>query len=192
VQFFLFSFAFSLFFSGFALYAEHNEHLHWGHSEVGWLFTYSGFLGIMMQGGLLGRIVKKYGELKLTLFAFVASCASYAVVAFAGNWQHLIIASTIGAFGHGILRPVLTSRITQAVGRHEQGVAIGISGSLGSIAMALGPPTGGFLLDHKDIVAWGLVPAGISIAGLIVTMIWSGVALPPAGELHSKPSGGTP
>jgi MFS family permease len=183
VQFFLFSFAFSMFFSGFALYAEHNEHLQWGHREVGWLFTYSGFLGILMQGGLLGRMVKAFGELKLTLFSFVAACASYAIVAFATNWQHLVIASTVAAFGHGVLRPVLTSRITQAVGRHEQGVAIGISGSLGSIAMALGPPTGGILLDHKNVVAWGLFPAAISVVGLIVTMIWTGTpAVPPAPD----------
>jgi MFS transporter, DHA1 family, tetracycline resistance protein len=187
VQFFLFSFAFSMFFSGFALFAEHNEHLRWDHSEVGWLFTYSGFLGILMQGGLLGRLVTRFGELKLTLLSFIAACASYTVVAFSTSWQHLVIASTIGAFGHGILRPVLTSRITRAVGRHEQGVAIGISGSLGSIAMAMGPPTGGFLLDHKNVVAWALVPAAVSIVGLVVTMIWSGVSAP---ELQSKPSEG--
>ena len=41
----------------------------------------------------------------------------------------------------GVLRPVLTSQITQAVGRHEQGTALGISGSLNSLAMVLAPVT---------------------------------------------------
>jgi len=172
VQFFLFSFAFSLFFSGFALFAKHNDNLQWGHSEVGWLFTYSGFMGIILQGGLLGRLVKKYGELKLTIGSFVCSAIAYSVIAFATGWEWLVVGATISTFGHGVLRPVLTSRITQVVGRHEQGVAIGISGSLGSVAMALGPPTGGLMLDSKNVIAWGLIPAGVSFLGLIVTLLW--------------------
>jgi len=189
VQFFMFSFAFSLFFSGFALFAEHNHYLNWGHREVGWLFTYSGFLGILLQGGILGRIVKKFGEFKLTIYAFVAAIASYAIFGLSTGWQMIGIAATVSAFGQGVLRPVLTSRITQAVGRHEQGVAIGISGSLSSVAMALGPPTGGFMLDHDRIVTWAMIPAGVSFIGLIVTLIWSGLApggTLPAAELHSE------
>lgn len=182
VQFFLFSFAFSLFFSGFALFAKHNPHLQWGHSEVGWLFTYSGFLGIVLQGGLLGRLVKKFGELKLTISAFVCAAISYSVVAFATSWHWLYIGATISTFGHGVLRPVLTSRITQAVGRHEQGVAIGISGSLGSVAMALAPPTGGLMLDDKNVIAWGLIPAGVSLFGLIITLMAKAPAQPPEPE----------
>jgi MFS family permease len=191
VQFFMFSFAFSLFFSGFALFAEHNDHLRWTHREVGWLFAYSGFLGIILQGGLLGRLVKKFGELKLTVFAFVFAATAYAVIAFATSWQWLVVGATISTFGHGVLRPVLTSRITQAVGRHEQGVAIGISGSLGSVAMALAPPTGGLMLNSHEVVIWGLIPAGISFIGLVVTLLWSGVTPPdpdlPAARVQSDP-----
>jgi MFS family permease len=182
-QFFLFSFAFSLFFSGFALFAEHNQHLRWGADEVGYLFAYSGLLGIFLQGGLLGRLVKKFGELKLTIMAFVAAAASYAVVGFAETAMMLVIGATIQAFGGGILRPVITSRITQAVGRHEQGVAIGISGSLSSVAMACGPPSGGLMLDTGHIVAWAMIPTGVSLLGLLFTILWSGAAAaPPAPE----------
>ncbi len=184
VQFFLFSFSFSLFFSGFALFAEHNPNLGWGRKEVGWLFTYSGLLGIVLQGGLLGRLVKKVGELRLTLYAFVAAAVSYAIVGFSTGWQMLVVGATVAAFGQGVLRPVLTSRITQAVGRHEQGIAIGISGSLGSLAMAMSPPVGGFMLDQHQIVAWAMIPTGVSLIGLIVTLIWSGIAVQP------EPQGG--
>jgi len=190
IQFFLFSFGFSLFFSGFALFAEHNHYLHWGHRQVGWLFTYTGFLGIILQGGILGRIVKKFGEFRLTIYAFIAAAISYMLTALSTNWQLLAVAATVSAFGQGVLRPVLTSRITQAVGRHEQGVAIGISGSLSSVAMVLAPLTGGFMLDHDRIVTWAMIPAGVSFIGLLVTMIWSGIApagTVPAGELHSEP-----
>jgi len=190
IQFFLFSFAFSLFFSGFALFAEHNPDLKWGPDEVGYLFAYSGLLGILMQGGLLGRLVKKFGELRLTIVGFIAAMATYTLIGFSRTAFMLVVASTISTFGHGILRPVLTSRLTQAVGRHEQGVVLGISGSLGSVAMALAPPTGGLMLDNHWGLVWALIPAGVSLLGLLFTLVWSGVqaspsSAPPAAELHS-------
>ena len=173
-QFFAFSFAFSCFFSCFALFAEHNPYLRWGSDEVGYLFMYSGLLGILMQGGALGRLVKKFGEFRLTVFAFVAALTSYVLVGFSRSAAMLVVAATVATFGHGILRPVLTSRITQAVGRQEQGVVIGISGSLGSIAMAFGPLSGGALLDRGYIVEWAMLPAGVSLLGLLFTLVWSG------------------
>lgn len=92
----------------------------------------------------------------------------------------LIVTTTIASFGNGMLRPVLTSEITQQVGRHEQGVAIGISGSLSSLAMTIAPPVGGSLLslagsvDHLDAVwlqIWTLVPATAAALGLVAALV---------------------
>ncbi len=177
-QFFLFSFAFSCFFSGFALYAERKfttaDGRPWGADEVGYLFAYSGLLGIILQGGLLGRLVKKVGELRLTIAGFLSCAIAYTTIGIADGLGLLIIGATISAFGNGVLRPVITSRLTQAVGRHEQGVAIGISGSLSSIAMAFAPPTGGAMLEGHWLVAWALVPATVVTLGLAVTLRWPG------------------
>jgi MFS family permease len=76
----------------------------------------------------------------------------------------------ISSFGSGIVRPMITARITHAVGPHEQGTALGISGSLSSIAMALAPPTGGLLLDHGLLGAWPLVPAAMALLGLVAAL----------------------
>lgn len=175
VQFFLFSFAFSYFFSGFALYAERryttSAGLPWGAAEVGYLFAYSGFLGIILQGGLLGRLVKRYGELKLTIAGFITCAIAYAMIGASASIAVLVTGATISSFGNGVLRPAITSRLTQGVGRHEQGVAIGISGSLTSVAMALGPPSGGALLTQHWLVAWAMIPAVVVTLGLIATLL---------------------
>src|SRR5262249_22411231 len=75
-QFFLFTFAFSCFTQGFALFAERrftHDGVPWGPTEVGYLFAYSGFLGIILQGGLIGRLVKKFGEARLVIAGFAAA-----------------------------------------------------------------------------------------------------------------------
>ena len=145
--------------------------LPWGVREVGYLFVYTGFLGILIQGGLIGRLVKKLGEIKLSLVAFAACAAGFVVLGFAQTLFMLLGAATISAFGTGVTRPVLTSRITQTVGRHEQGVALGISGSLSSFAMTIAPPVGGALLDHDATLAWALVPASVAALGLLVAIV---------------------
>jgi multidrug resistance protein len=165
LQFFLFTFAFSGFTSGFALFAE--ARFHWTARETGYLFTYAGLLGIIMQGGLIGRLVKKLGEVKLALIGFATAAIGYAMLGFAETVAMLIVVATVNGFGNGVLRPVLTSRITQVVGRHEQGVALGISGSLSSLAMTMAPPTGGTMLTNGWTTQWAIVSAVAATLGLL-------------------------
>jgi MFS transporter, DHA1 family, tetracycline resistance protein len=169
-QFFLFQFAFSCFTQNFTLFAERRftHHGHpWGPTEVGWLFAYTGFLGVVIQGGLIGRLVKKFGEARLVVAGFLATAVAYAGLGLSFSIDPLVAVATVAAFGNGVLRPSLTSRITQSVGRHEQGVVLGISQSLAAIAMTLAPPTGGVLIDqaHRGqgwLVAWASVCAVVS------------------------------
>src|SRR5262245_40729087 len=67
-QFFAFTLAFSMFFSGFALFAErrftHNG-MPYGTREVSFLFAFSGLIGVLIQGGGMGRLVKTFGENRL-------------------------------------------------------------------------------------------------------------------------------
>ena len=194
LQFFLFTFAFSCFTSGFALFAERRFTTSDGHpwtaKEVGYLFAYAGFVGIILQGGLIGRLVKRFGEVRLGIAGFVAAAVAYVMLGFVETVTAMVVVATVSGFGTGVLRPVLTSRITQLVGRHEQGVALGISGSLSSFAMTLAPPTGGALIDNHWLVAWAFVPAGVCALGLLASLAARPVSSTPAGaaagpELHS-------
>jgi MFS family permease len=175
LQFFLFSFSFSAFMSGFALFAERRfvtaAGTQWTAREVGFLFTYTGVLGIILQGGILGRLVKRLGEARLAIIGFVAASIAYVVLGFIGTLVMLVAVSSVAAFGNGVLRPVITSQLTQRVGRHEQGVALGISASLSSLAMTLAPPTGGVLLDHHWLLAWAIVPATAAALGLLAALV---------------------
>ena len=178
VQFFLFQFAFSCFTQNFLLFAERRftHHGHpWGPSEVGWLFAYTGMLGVIIQGGLIGRLVKKFGEARLVAFGFIAAAVAYATLGVTYSLGLLLGVATIAAFGNGVLRPSLTSRITQAVGRNEQGVVLGLSQSLAAIAMTLAPPTGGVLINQAPhgqgwLVSWAWVCAVVSAIAFAVAL----------------------
>jgi MFS family permease len=172
-QFFLFTFAFSCFTQNFTLFAERrytHDGVPWGGTEVGYLFAYTGVLGIILQGGLIGRLVKKVGETRLIIAGFLAASAAYVGLGFTYTLPILLGVAAVSAFGNGVLRPTLTSQITQAVGRHEQGVALGISQSLSSIAMTLAPPAGGILIEHLWLTPWAILCAGVAGLGLVVAL----------------------
>ena len=170
-QFFSFAFTFAIFMSGFALFAE-RRYTWKGHpfgvKEVGYVFAYVGFLGIILQGGLIGRLVRKFGEEKLVFAGFVTATAGFALMGFTYRLPGLLVASSIASFGTGVLRPALTSLITQRAGREEQGVVLGLTQSLMSVAQIIGPVIAGFLIDRGLLTTWALVGAAVSAVGVAI------------------------
>jgi MFS family permease len=172
-QFFAFAFAFASFTSGFALFAERR--LTWdgqpfGAKHVGYLFAYAGFLGIILQGGLIGRLVKRFGEVKLTGVGFAALSLSYAWLAMVRSVPQVLISSTLSAFGQGSLRPTLTAQITHNSSRDEQGVVLGITQSLMSVAQITAPTLTGFLIGHGLLASWGMTAAAAAAVGLLLNL----------------------
>ena len=170
-QHFAYVFSFSIFTSGFALFAERRLTLHgapFTPREVGFLFAYAGFLGIMLQGGLIGRLVKRFGEAPLVRLGFLSLVIAYAGLAFTGSIPLLIVVTTISSFGNGIVRPTLTGLISRNARAEEQGTVLGVTASLSSLAAVLAPPLGGFILQQKILPAWALVAGLAALAGLII------------------------
>lgn len=167
VQFLLFCLMFSMFISGFALFAERR--FAFGPREVGYLYAYSGLLGVVIQGGLLGRLVKRFGERALARAGFVSAAVGLAALAFVNPVLLLIPVFTATAFGTGVLRPALTSLVTRAVGRREQGVVLGLTQSLNSVSSIVAPVLAGFLIDRGALRSWALAAAAVSALGFVLT-----------------------
>lgn len=170
-QFFCFAFAFATFTSGFALFAERRftwDGHPFGPREIGFLFAYSGFLGIIVQGGLIGRLVKRFGEPALVATGFACMAIGYATLGAIGTIVLLVVATTFASFGNAVLRPALSSLVTQAAGRGEQGVVIGLTQSLMSVAQIAAPPLGGLLIGKGQLGTWAAIAAIAAAAGVLM------------------------
>ena len=172
LQFLFFMLSFSTFISGFALFAERrfswNGHP-FGPREIGYVFGYVGFLGIILQGGLIGRLIKTFGESTLAVMGFASLVVAYLGLGAASTIAALVIVATISSFGNGVLRPALTSLITQLAGRHEQGVVLGLTQSMTSVASIAAPIIVGLLIQHAHLMAWAALAAGMSLIGAVLT-----------------------
>jgi len=172
LQFLFFITSFSLFISGFALFAE-RRFTYQGHPfgprEIGYIFGYVGLLGIILQGGLIGRLVKRFGENALVAAGFVALVVGYFGLGVASSFTLLMITGTLAAFGNGVIRPALTSLITQQAGRQEQGVVLGITQALMSMASIVSPVVGGLLIERHLLKEWAWVAAGLAAIGVALS-----------------------
>jgi DHA1 family tetracycline resistance protein-like MFS transporter len=172
LQFLFFITSFSFFISGFALFAERRFTYHgqpFGPREIGYVFGYVGFLGIILQGGLIGRLVKRFGEPSLVAAGFLALVVGYFGLGIASSFVLLMVTGTLAAFGNGVIRPALTSLVTQQAGRQEQGVVLGITQSLMSMASIVSPIIGGLLIERQMLKEWAWVAAGLAAIGVALS-----------------------
>lgn len=167
-EFFAFALSFATLSGGLALFVERQ--LNYGVRETGYVYGFTGLIGAIIQGGLIGRLVKHLGEEKLILFGFISMVVGFGLLGYATNLTILLSLVAISGFGIAVVRPSITTMLTKAVGRHEQGAALGVNQSLQSIASICGPLTAGFLIEHGQLVAYGLTAGGIALVGALLQL----------------------
>ena len=160
IVFFLATFCFSCFESTLPLIVSDNFHLDMRTDEasastVAYLFVYCGLIGALVQGGAIGRAVRKLGEPRLIAMSLVFTGISLALIPFIkGNtqlswkalfhsgglpWLMLLGALALLSVGSSLTRPPLFGLLSNLASSHEQGATIGVAQGAGSLARILGP-----------------------------------------------------
>lgn len=139
-------FAFSAMESCFSLVAKRN----WGFepTDIGAYFGLVGVLGIVLQGGLVGPLVQRFGEHRLVPVGLVFLAIGLGAVPFSAPGWKLVVTFAIIAIGQGLTTPSLQGLISRSASAREQGAVLGASQSLSALARAVGPATGGLLLSR--------------------------------------------
>ena len=127
----------------------------------GYLFGFIGILAVFVQGGLIGRLVKAFGEVTLARIGLLTTAASLALLPASNSLTLLLIACAGLSIGSGFSTPPLNGLASQMIERSWQGRALGIMQSAGSTGRLLGPLLGGWLLMFdlgKPISHYGRTP----------------------------------
>lgn len=139
--YFLFIVAFSIMTSTFAFYTMFR--FGYDAQHTGYLFAYVGIIAVIIQGGLIGRLVKRFGELPLVIVGALCFAISLFAVPFvgpaAGGLAALLIGGGVFSMGNSLATPALNSLASKSVGAAEQGIVLGVMQSVASLARAVGP-----------------------------------------------------
>ena len=144
--FFLIVSAFASFESMFALYSQ--ARFGFDSVTIGFLFAGVGVILAIVQGLLVGRVVRRLGEHRLVPAAIALLAIGLALVWVAGSVPALAFGSAVIAVGMGFQSPSMLSVISQLSDPADQGAMLGVSQSLGSLGRIVGPLWGGFVFDR--------------------------------------------
>lgn len=153
--YFLFVVAFSIMTTTFSLFTMYRFGFDATHN--GYLFAYVGIIAVLIQGGLLGRLVKRFGELPLVLVGAFMFAVSLLAIPFTGPNTGLMTLLIVGgafALGNSLSTPALTSLASKSVGEGEQGGVLGVTQSVSSLSRAVGPSIAAFLI-HSAVATRG-------------------------------------
>jgi len=187
IVFFLATFCFSCFESTLPLVVSDNFHLNvqadeTSASTVAYLFVFCGLIGAFVQGGAIGRLVKKLGEPKLIALSLVLTGISLALLPFISgttelswrvlwrpegrSWLAMLGTLALLSIGSSLTRPPLFGLLSNLTQPHEQGANIGVAQGAGSLARILGP-----------IFATGLLPYQAALPYLVCTGVLFGTTV---------------
>jgi len=146
LTYFITTIAFATLTATLALFTSHSEQFSYDANHNGYVFTFVGILGAIIQGGLLGRLVKKFGESSLVIVGLTSLGLGLAFLPFATGLYGLLGALALIANGNSLTGPNLTALASKRTAKDKQGEILGVTQSLNSLARIIAPIIGNLLL----------------------------------------------
>jgi len=136
--------------------------------KAGLLFGVVGVVSAAVQGGLIGRLRRRFGEGRLARAGIAFTAIGLVLIPAAPVYAALFAPMAILALGSGLANPSLSALASLRAPRERQGEALGAYQAMGSLGRILGPILGGAVFDVGGPSAPYLVAAGMMVLALAV------------------------
>lgn len=157
-MYFLVTFAFSNMEATFGLLNEHRYQL--SARQTGYLFTLIGLLMSLMQGVLVGKFVKRWGERWCIVMGTFTMIFGLGLMPYAPSIALYCGILALLSFGTGINNPSITGLLSRSSHVDEQGGIMGIAQSMSSLGRIIGPIWGGYCFDALGF-RWPFISAAV-------------------------------
>lgn len=144
----------------FAYFAAEKAGL--GTVKLGYIFMIMGLAGAIVQGGLVGRLTKRYGEAAVIQIGIFISALGFGLILLVHNFTTAAIYLTIFGIGNGVIRPSVSALLTK-MSVSGYGSTTGLLSSFDSLGRIVGPPLGGWLFS---------IAAGLPyLSGIVLSLV---------------------
>ncbi len=162
---FLFAITFTSWVTVFALFAERV--LGFGATQTSLVFILSAVVGIVVQAGLIGGLVDRFGEGRVAIAGFGCAIAAYAGVGFVTSVPMLYAFVVLWSLSGALIRPTLGSLISQEAPAAQRGTILSVNDSLNNVAFAIAPFVSTAVLGLNPHYT-GIVPALFALLALLL------------------------
>jgi DHA1 family tetracycline resistance protein-like MFS transporter len=174
---FLTVFAFAAFEGTFALFLQRR--MHWDARTAAFAFAGIGFMSALVQGGLIRRLVPRFGEARLIVTGLVIAACGFAGTALVASAAELAASMVLLSVGQGLLGPSVSGLLSRITPDSEQGAVFGTLTSAQTLARMISYSTSNVLLGKISTSApyWGA--CGVDVLALVA-------CASAAGRLHQR------
>ncbi|MBI5954731.1 MAG: MFS transporter [Chloroflexi bacterium] len=147
-------------------------------TQVGTIWMLMGGILILAQGGLVGPLTKKFGDLNLVKVGLLGGSIGFVLVALAMNYITVMLALGFFILSLALIGPALNSYISNFAGE-AQGTVMGLNSAMTSLGRVVGPLWGGCIYDIN--IEYPFYSGAVTLLlGLMVSLIGL-KSQPPAG-----------
>jgi MFS transporter, DHA1 family, tetracycline resistance protein len=172
----------------FALWA--NSAYGWGPAQIGYVFLYVGVVLVIVQGALIGRLSRRFGEARLVAAGATLIALGLFLLPFALVLPLLLVVNALLAMGMGLLNPSINSLISRQAGSDERGGVMGVAQSASSLARVIGPAVAGVLFDRfgRDMPYYVAALVMAVVVLMAVRLLRRAGTAEPAAQTDLRPS----
>ena len=135
-------------------------------ANIGYFVMYLGGMGVLVRSLLLGRMVDRLGEARLSRLGIVILALGLASTGLATGYPMLAAGFTLMPIGTAFIFPCVTGLLSTVVSSNERGLYMGVQHTFGGVSRVAFPILAGFLMDHAGVG----VPFWLSAMLVLVTL----------------------
>lgn len=122
-----------------------SDRLGYGPRQNMWMFVFVGLMIALIQGGFVRRLAPRIGEVRLAFVGMLATLPGLVLVGMTHTTGMLYGGLFFMAAGSALVMPCLSALVSRYAPSQNQGLALGVFRSLGSLSRTIGPLMGGIL-----------------------------------------------
>lgn len=111
--------------------------------RAGLLFTAIGVVSVIIQGGLIGRLRKAFGEVRLVRGGLVVFGLGVLLLPLSPSYGWMFPAVVVMSMGSSVVNPSMSSLMSRLSPPNRQGELLGTFQSMASLGRIVGPSLGG-------------------------------------------------
>ncbi|MGH2566841.1 MAG: MFS transporter, partial [Bacteroidota bacterium] len=136
-------------------------------AKVAYLLVMMAFIMVGIQGGLIKRLVLRFGEKNLLLAGGILLAGAFAALPSIHEIWILLLPLAVSAVGRGISQPSMMSLASKGAADAHSGSVMGVFQASASLARIFGPLVAGYLYDQKQFGPFLLAAAMMLLVFLL-------------------------
>ena len=147
-------------------------------ANIGYIFLFLGAISVVMRAGVLGRVVRAFGEVRVMRFGAVLLALGLVAYPQPARFSVLLIVMALVPIGTALLFPSTTGLLSRRGSKDQLGQLMGVQQAFGSVSRIAGPLWAGALFQYVSPDAPFYAAAAVVALAAVL-----------AGRLRAEPRG---